>query len=730
MPAIVHHPKQNLILAQLRVEEGRRVLPALESVQLVPGQILCEFGASITEVYFPTTGLVSLQSIAEEDASAQLAMTGREGMVGVALALGDDLSPYRVVAQNAGSAYRLHGELLRWELDQVGDLRRLVLRYTQTLMMQMAQTAVCNRHHRIDQQVCRWLLQILDRLPATEIRLTQTQIAQMLGVRREAVTAAAGMLQRDGVITYVRGCITVLDRKAMEQRTCACYAALHHIDGALQHALPDALKSRRARPKPVSVRAFAELKLRQQAESTKLIVEADVAPLMHELQVHQIELELSNEALTEAFDEAEAARSLYADIYDFSPVAYVTIDVAGVIRQINLAGAILLGIKRSELMRHRFYAFVNPLQRVRFEQFLESVYLGRTRSSAEFELVTLTTEDSAPHRLALVQIDAVANEDSDECRMVVSDITSHRETEARLAESEKRYHGLIDALPISVIIAQDGVLRLANPHALRLFGYPAEEITDRSFLQLIAPEDREKVAAAHQQRMAGGDAPVSYEVGILDKEGGRVDGLLYASTILWEGRPASLAVIEDVTERKRLENQLQEMASTDPLTGLPNRRHFIGRLEEELARMRRREDHSAALLMLDLDHFKRVNDSLGHAAGDAVLRSFAALLRKELRKADSAGRIGGEEFAVLMPETDRAAAGIFAERLRSIVEQSAHDHAGQLIPVTVSIGVTVIDVSDSSVDEPLARADEAMYKAKRRGRNCIELCDGNAPIAQ
>ncbi|MDT8403462.1 Crp/Fnr family transcriptional regulator [Sulfuriflexus sp.] len=221
-----HDPHQNHLLDALSAAEYACLLPYLESVLLPLGQVLYESGEQMCHVYFPTTSIVSLLYVLEDGASAEIAVVGNEGIVGVSLFMGGETTPSRALVQSAGHAYRLKGQFLKQEFNRSGELQHLLLRYTQALLTQMAQTAVCNRHHSVDQQLCRWLLLSMDRLPSNELTMTQELIANMLGVRREGVTEAAGKLQRAGLIEYHRGRITVLDRAGLEARSCECYAVV------------------------------------------------------------------------------------------------------------------------------------------------------------------------------------------------------------------------------------------------------------------------------------------------------------------------------------------------------------------------------------------------------------------------------------------------------------------------------------------------------------------------
>ena len=218
-------PRLNQLLAALPEPEWQRWLPQLESVDMPLGQVLYESGSTLSHVYFPTTCIVSLLYVMENGASAEIAVVGNEGIVGVSLFMGGESTPSRAVVQSAGQGFRLSSEAIKAEFNRAPVLH-LLLRYTQALITQMAQTAVCNRHHSLDQQLCRWLLLSLDRLQGSELVMTQELIANMLGVRREGVTEAALKLQEAALIRYARGRIVVLDRKRLEERTCECYAVV------------------------------------------------------------------------------------------------------------------------------------------------------------------------------------------------------------------------------------------------------------------------------------------------------------------------------------------------------------------------------------------------------------------------------------------------------------------------------------------------------------------------
>jgi len=232
-PSAGQSPRQNQLLAALPAADYERLLPHLELVPLPLGWAVYESGDAQGYVYFPTNSIVSLLYVMEDGSSAEIAVVGHEGVVGIALFMGGETTPSRAVVQSAGYGYRLRASVLKTEFGQAGELQHLLLRYTQALITQMAQTAVCNRHHALEQQLCRWLLLSLDRLPSNELTMTQELIANMLGVRREGVTEAAGHLQAAGLIHYSRGKITVLDRPKLEAQVCECYAVVKREYGRL-----------------------------------------------------------------------------------------------------------------------------------------------------------------------------------------------------------------------------------------------------------------------------------------------------------------------------------------------------------------------------------------------------------------------------------------------------------------------------------------------------------------
>jgi CRP-like cAMP-binding protein len=246
MPAL-QSPNQNHLLAALATEEFERLAPNLEPVDMRLGDVLYESGGLLQHVYFPTTAILSLHYVMENGASSEIAGVGNEGVLGISLFMGGNTTPSRAVVQTGGQGYRLKAQLLAQEFKRAGAMQLLLLRYTQALITQMSQTAACNRHHSLVQQLCRWLLLTLDRMPTNELIMTQELVASMLGVRREGVTEAAGKLQQAGVISYRRGHITVIDRAGLESQVCECYQV---VKKEFARLLPDLLLRQERAPQP------------------------------------------------------------------------------------------------------------------------------------------------------------------------------------------------------------------------------------------------------------------------------------------------------------------------------------------------------------------------------------------------------------------------------------------------------------------------------------------------
>jgi PAS domain S-box-containing protein len=475
MNAQVATPKQNRILAALPGAEYQRLEAELEATTLHPGQVIYEAGDSLDFVYFPTAGLVSLIWTTQHGATSGLAMTGNEGLVGMPALFGNEKAIHWAVAQSACDAYRLRAEVARWVLDQGGALLPLVSLYAQDLIAQIAQIALCAQHHSIEQQVCRWLLLCWDRLPGAQLNMTQATLAQLLGVRRVTVSEAARKLQAAGLITFHRGQITLLDRHGLEAHACECYAALKAQTGRRMRSMPKALNGPPTRLSPKSLRARAEKQFKQApADTPRSAMELD--SLVCELQVHQIELEMQKEELINAYAEVDALRERYVDIYDFAPVAYVTVDTVGVIRQINLAGAILLGIKRSQILQRRFGAVVSQECQDTFNQFLAAVLSGHTSNQCEIELVPTEQRGAAT-----VLIEAIPDETGQECRMVVSDITLQKKSTQALRQHEELLRSIFLAMAEGVVFqTADGQLIEANPAAEEILGLSRDELMDRT----------------------------------------------------------------------------------------------------------------------------------------------------------------------------------------------------------------------------------------------------------
>jgi PAS domain S-box-containing protein len=452
-----------------------------------------------------------------------------------------------------GAAYRVKVEVIRWELDQGGSLQHLALRHTQVLMTQMAQSVVCNRHHAIDQQLYRWLLHSLDRLTSLQIHMTQELIASFLGVRREAITEAAGKLQLAGLIQYSRGYINIIDRAGIEARACECYGVVKAEYDRLFQIAPDTRLRSRTQRNPENVRSRAEARWRQAPpEITK--TPWDNAHLVHELQVHQIELEMHNEALRHAYEEADALRDRYADIYDFAPVSYFTLNHEGVILDLNLSGAILLGIKGSQKSRHRFAAFVSPDNLNIFNQFLETVLPATQKTTCE---IILSSNPQRPE--ATVRIEAIPNEAGDECRMVVSDITAERAAQLALSVRERYLRAILDNFPFMVWLKDEQSQFIAvNASLVANFGWPStESLVGRNDFDIATPDLATAFQAEDHAVLLSGESKMSEE--LLKFGDTQCWFEIYKSPIILADRPVgTVGFARDITLRHETQQALKD----------------------------------------------------------------------------------------------------------------------------------------------------------------------------
>ena len=570
-------PKENLLLAALPLVDYLRMEHELEMVNLTVGEVIHEAGEVLDFLYFPVSCIVSLRPITQDGASSELAIVGNDGMVGVSAVLGEARSAHQAVVQSAGYAYRIGIEQVPRELDQGRALLRVALQYVQALMTQMEQNALCYRHHSVEQQVCRRILLGQDQTLGAELNITQASICDALGLRPDAVAEVVGSLQADGLIIDSRGSIQILDRSSLEARACKCCVAPRKIATGFSQGVPYAQNPPGERLTPETLRKSAEDR-QQPTLSSAAKLPADTHRLVHELQVHQIELELQNEALVQAYAEAEAARERYVEIYDFSPSAFITVDAMGAICQINLAGANLLGIKRNESRRYRFGASVAPESVAVFNQFLEKVLRERSRQGCE-----ITLSATAQRPAAIITIDAVPDKNGQECRMVVADVTHERLAARRLREREQYQRALLDTFPFIVWLKdeQSRFLSVNEPFAAT-FGWPsADSLVGKTDLD-IAPQELAEAYRADDRAVLESAKPRIVEEWIETGEELRWFET-FKSPVALDGRIiGTVGFSRDLTERNRIDTALRNSEAefrslfelslvgsfqADPLTG-------------------------------------------------------------------------------------------------------------------------------------------------------------------
>ncbi|NMM14843.1 MAG: diguanylate cyclase [Rhodoferax sp.] len=546
-------PRENHLLARLSDNALKRLLPDLEPIKLTLGKVLHEPGQKQVFAYFPTNSIVALIYHTAHGESAKVAMTGCDGMVGIVQILGSDASNMLAMVQTSGGAWRIRTEALRHEFFRGSGLMTQCLRYAQLLMAHMAQLVVCSRHHRLEQQLCRWLLFTIDRLPSNRINTTHELVATLLGVRRQGVSEATVRLETDGIIARQRGRITVIDRAQLAQRTCECY----HI-----------------------------VKQEQDRLFTRLLPEQS------------------------ADDRVSHAQQQYGD-------------------------------------RHR-------------------------RSD---------------------------------------------QTELALTGSELGWWDLNPFTEHNEI--------LCNERCYGMLGYSQGEIkfTMTNWDNRVHPDDALARATAKQAHFDKVTAMYESEYRIRHKNGHWIWIASRGKVVQRDGAGRPMRMVGttmDISARKKTELALKTLANTDFLTGVATRRHFVEIAEREFLRAVRYKS-PLSLLALDLDHFKRINDNHGHAGGDSVLQSFVQTVGEFLRAADVFGRMGGEEFCVLLPQTDLEGAGALARRILGGVRLTPAPMTPQSVSFTVSLGISSLNTNASSFEELMRAADDALYRAKSLGRDRMEL---------
>lgn len=388
--------RHNRILAGISLVHYARLSEHLKPVHLEAGQVICEAGESLDFVYFPTTCTASLVSHTADGDSSELAMTGRDGMVGVSLVLGNGAMNHRAVVQCAGQAYRMPADVFQLELNRCKPLQQLALSYVQGLITQMAQSIVCIAHHSVIERLCYWLLFNQDAVCSEQLKVTHETIANMLGVRRESVTQALGKLQSAGWVSSGRGKIQILDRQGLNDSVCECFALVTAESQRLYEAA---------------------------ARSTQ----DDREPMLQ---------------ASESAGPDHALLHKYQDAYDFAPVGFVSLDPQGRVLQTNLAGAIMLDIQRSQRALSPLLDFIEPADQALFLDFHQEVLSGKCRRHCE---VTLR---ATAHRAAMVvRVDATLDDLGDECRLVMIDVTEERKTAAQALAMERQQQELLAKQP-------------------------------------------------------------------------------------------------------------------------------------------------------------------------------------------------------------------------------------------------------------------------------------------
>ncbi len=469
----------------------------------------------------------------------------------------------------------------------------------------------------------------------------------------------------------------------------------------------------------------------QSPEQFAALSPAQAQRTLHDLQVHQVELEMQNEELRRKQVELDEALARYVNFYDLAPVGYCTVTEEGLIRESNLTTSTLLNVPRSELLKQSITRFI-------FNDDQDSYYKHRRKLiDADGPLsveLRLLKRDGAPFWAHLEVAKVKEGEGGSEMRLVIKDITERKNVEECLRASEAQYRSLAEWTPESIIIHGEGKMLFVNPAAIKMLGATcASDLVGKPILDLIHPDFR-KIVSQRLDKNAkpGGKSPMQ-EQKLFKRDGSVIDVEVQGMRVNFNGKPAVHAAMRDITERKHSEELVRQLAYYDPLTGLVNRLLFNNQVTQATLASKR-TGHHGALLLLDLDNFKSINDTYGHGAGDLLLIEVARRLKSCVREVDAVGRLGGDEFVVLLKDlaqdevTAKAQAVVLAEKIRGLLGApyvltlaADADRAPQVIEhhCTASLGVALFLGTRVSREDCIKRADIAMYRAKNSGRNTV-----------
>ena len=466
------------------------------------------------------------------------------------------------------------------------------------------------------------------------------------------------------------------------------------------------MKKKRAQPADAAaLRRQAEAKLSEHKKKAAAspALDADSLRLVHELQVHQIELQLQNEELMQSRAELEEAYRQFSNLYDFAPVGYFTLARDGTIHDANLAGAKLLQVERGKLIKRRFGLFVSIQSYATFSAFFEKLLSGYGEKNCELALL------KNGNAMFWGRLEATCFEGGQECRAVLVDITARKRAEEALRQSEEHFRNLVYGLPDAVYTLELPAQKVTYFNQDTFLGYSRSELmADHSILSLLHPEDT-PVVLTQWERIINGEtlAPMEYRVRNRAGDWEWLENRWVVQVRNAEGMPTQIMIIlTTITERKQAEEALRQLSTHDALTNLYSRGFFM----EEMARLERGRKFPVSIVMADVDHLKETNDQQGHAAGDALLKHVAQALAAAFRAEDLVARIGGDEFAVLLPNTDAAAAGVSLQRVRQVIQENNAAHTGTQIRLSLGVSTAENPMPLSSV---LQEADANMYREKR-----------------